>query len=47
MTRQDWRTFAFALAILAIFVAIGIGWHDCARRGGTYVRGVVWMRCIR
>jgi hypothetical protein len=36
-----------AVGIIAILVALGIGYRNCARRGGTYVRGLVWMECVR
>lgn len=35
------------LAVLVILVLLFNGWRDCSRTGGHYVRGVVFMECIR
>lgn len=36
-----------SIAILVVFVALWLGWRDCARSDGRYVRGPLWMECIR
>lgn len=37
----------FVVAIFVILVLMGFGWRSCSQRGGTYVRGALWMECVR
>lgn len=36
-------TFALCLALALLWR----GWRECSARGGQYVRGLVWMECVR
>ena len=35
------------LVIVAILLTLGFGNHRCHARGGTYVRGLFWMGCVK
>lgn len=36
------------LGVLAVcLVILGLGWRECAAHGGKYVRGLLWMECVR
>jgi hypothetical protein len=40
--------FALSVVIvLVICVALYIGWRNCRERGGTYVRGLFWLECVK
>ena len=41
-----WRA-GICVVIVATLIALGVGWRSCDRQGGQYVRGLVWMECIR
>lgn len=47
MTTDVRRATVLAAAIIGILAVLALGWRSCAQRGGTYVRGVVWMACVR
>lgn len=35
------------IAIIGILVLLFNGWRTCTKQGGHYVRGVLFMECIR
>ncbi len=35
------------LVVIISLIAMVNGWRSCHRIGGTYVRGLFWMECIR
>lgn len=37
----------FVVLIVIVLVVLAHGWRECNRAGGKYVRGLVWMECIR
>lgn len=39
--------FLITVFIVAVLIVLATGWRSCKRSGGTYVRGLVWMECIR
>lgn len=34
-------------AIIAVLIALGVGNRRCNAEGGTYVRGLLWMECVK
>ncbi len=49
--RHDVADVIGAVAIVVLVVIVGValwrGRTECNKRGGHYVRGLVWMECIR
>lgn len=35
------------LILAAVVVYLGIGWRDCTRAHGHYVRGLFGMECVK
>ncbi len=38
------------IAVLIVLIALALvanGYMNCSEQGGTYVRGVFWMECLR
>lgn len=44
---EDLLQGAIVLFIIIMIIVTAFGWRTCSRRGGTYVRGVIGMECVR
>jgi len=49
MNKKTYDMIMATVAALIIILIIGLiywQWSDCVECGGTFVRGVVWFKCL-
>ena len=38
---------AFVVVVVVVLIGMHSTWRDCTAAGGTTVRGLFWLECIR
>jgi hypothetical protein len=47
LIREHWYTAILVAFVLTVGVLLWRGYRACEAAGGTYVRGLFWMECIK